>query len=110
MAALSKQHGTATGLLERALNQALRELLIAQASDWPFMMRTGNAVQFAEETFKEHLNNFFTLVKDIRSGDIREVHLTALEKKNAIFRDIDFRVFAPGLRDDLPSLSTREAL
>jgi 1,4-alpha-glucan branching enzyme len=97
MTVLSKQHGTATGLLERALNQALRELLIAQASDWPFMMSTGNAVQFAEKTFKEHMNNFFALSRDICSGEIREAHLTALEKKNAIFRDIDFRVFAPGL-------------
>ena len=30
--------------LQRALRQAGRSLLLAQASDWPFIMRTGTAV------------------------------------------------------------------
>ena len=31
----------------RALNQAARELLLAQASDWAFIMRTGTMVPYA---------------------------------------------------------------
>jgi 1,4-alpha-glucan branching enzyme len=92
---LVQRHRAATGLLERALNQALRELLLCQASDWPFMMKTGNATAFAEVKFREHMNNFHVLCGEITMGKIRERHLVALEMKNALFRDLDFRIYAP---------------
>ncbi|NJD54928.1 MAG: DUF1957 domain-containing protein [Nitrospirae bacterium] len=94
MSRLSSMHTGATGLLKRALDQALRELLIAQSSDWPFMMHTGNAAEFAEATFREHMGNFFDLIRHIADSDIREDHLSSLERKSPIFRDIDFRMFA----------------
>jgi 1,4-alpha-glucan branching enzyme len=87
-------HAGATGLLKRALDQALRELLIAQASDWPFMMHTGNAAGFAETKFRKHMRNFLDLVRDISDSGIREDHLSSLERKSPIFSDIDFRMFA----------------
>jgi 1,4-alpha-glucan branching enzyme len=91
---LSREHGAATGVFERALNQAARELILAQASDWPFMMKTGTAAAFAEATFREHMGNFFALCKEISSGKVREDHLLSLEQKSPLFRDIDFRTFA----------------
>ena len=94
MCRLSRAHGDATGLLERALNQALRELLLAQASDWPFMMKTGNAAGFAEAKFREHMGNFFDLSRKVSTGEIRQTHLESLEQRNPLFRDIDFRAFA----------------
>ncbi|HYQ47717.1 MAG TPA: 1,4-alpha-glucan branching protein domain-containing protein [Thermodesulfovibrionales bacterium] len=94
MSRLSSLHAGAGGLLKRALDQALRELLIAQSSDWPFMMHTGNAAGFAEMKFREHMANFFDLVRDISDSAFREDHLSSLERKNPIFRDIDFRMFA----------------
>ena len=97
MTVLAGQHQKAEGLMERALNQALRELLIAQASDWPFMMKMGSAAQFAEAKFREHIGNFFTLSRDISLGNIREATLESLEKKTGIFRDIDFRTYTTRL-------------
>jgi 1,4-alpha-glucan branching enzyme len=94
MTALSRQHQKAEGLLERALNQALRELLIAQASDWPFMMKMGSAAQFAETKLREHISNFFVLCGDIDRGKIRETAVASLENKTGIFRDIDFRTYS----------------
>lgn len=94
MKELAETHHDAEGLLERCLNQALRELLIAQASDWPFMMKMGSAAQFAETKFREHTNNFFMLCGDVHLGNIREALVVSLEKKNKIFRDIDFRIYA----------------
>ncbi|MFQ5599903.1 MAG: glycoside hydrolase family 57 protein, partial [Candidatus Krumholzibacteriia bacterium] len=41
MAELASAHPDASGVLERALNQAARELLLAQSSDWAFIMKTG---------------------------------------------------------------------
>ncbi|MEW6107772.1 MAG: 1,4-alpha-glucan branching protein domain-containing protein [Nitrospirota bacterium] len=83
----------ANGLLERALNQAARELLLAQASDWPFMMKTGNASEFAGNKFKEHIGNFFELFDQIDTGHIDKEKISRLENKNSIFRDIDFRIY-----------------
>ncbi|MBI5076179.1 MAG: DUF1957 domain-containing protein [Nitrospirae bacterium] len=94
MTELSAQHRNAEGLMERALNQALRELLIAQASDWPFMITMGSAATFAEAKFREHIGNFFMLCRDIHRGKIREHAVESLEKKTCIFRDIDFRIYA----------------
>jgi 1,4-alpha-glucan branching enzyme len=88
------QNMSARGHLKRALNQALRELLLAQSSDWPFMMKTGNAAAFAENKFREHLKNFLQLHKEISSGRIDRTHLLRLEQKNNIFGEIDFRIYA----------------
>lgn len=93
MTELSQLHQEAEGLIARALNQALRELLIAQASDWPFMMKMGSASQFAETKFREHISNFFMLCGDIQRGTIRKAAVESLEKKTSIFRDIDFRTY-----------------
>ncbi|MCL4542649.1 MAG: DUF1957 domain-containing protein [Deltaproteobacteria bacterium] len=38
-----------------AINQAARELLLAQSSDWPFLLTTGQAASYAERRVKAHL-------------------------------------------------------
>ncbi len=92
MSALAHKHRQAEGLMARALNQALRELLIAQASDWPFMMKTGSAAQFAETKFREHIGNFFRICADISGGRLQEAAVASFEAKTCLFRDIDFRI------------------
>lgn len=37
------------------INQAARELLLAQSSDWPFLLTTGQAPSYAERRVKAHL-------------------------------------------------------
>lgn len=94
LAGASLRNIHARGLLRRSLNQALRELLLAQSSDWPFMMKTDNAAAFAEHKFREHMKNFLDLHRDISSGNIDKANLLRLEQKNNIFRDADFRIYA----------------
>jgi len=36
-----KAHSNADGMVKRALNQMAREQLLAQSSDWAFIMKTG---------------------------------------------------------------------
>ena len=43
---------------ERALQQAARELLLAQSSDWPFILRTGTSPDYASKRVKDHLHAF----------------------------------------------------
>lgn len=80
------------GLKKRALNQALRELLLAQSSDWAFIMATGTHVSYAQHRTKDHLLRFFKLAEDLKCDNIDEVFLRELESKDNIFPDIDYRV------------------
>jgi 1,4-alpha-glucan branching enzyme len=81
------------GMMKRAADQAARELLLAQSSDWAFMMKTGNASEFARKKFIGHMNNFLSLHSEIASGKIRRKKLLALEQANNLFPDLDHRMF-----------------
>ena len=80
------------GLLKRALNQALRELLLAQGSDWAFILGTGTHTSYALRRTKEYLLRFTRLYEDIKNNRIDEGWLSDIESKDNIFPDIDYRV------------------
>jgi 1,4-alpha-glucan branching enzyme len=92
MTELAKNFTDTNGVLKRALNQALRELLLAQSSDWAFIMGTGTHISYAVKRTKEHLLRFTRLYEDIKSGFIEEDWLSDVEHKDNIFPDIDYRV------------------
>jgi 1,4-alpha-glucan branching enzyme len=94
MTELANTHRHASGLLERTLKQAARELLLAQSSDWAFIMKTRTMVDYAMLRSKEHLLNFNRLFDQIREGQIDEKSLSELESKNNIFPEIDYTLFA----------------
>ena len=48
----------ADGTLKQALNQAARQLLLLQSSDWAFIMKTGTMVDYAVKRTKNHINRF----------------------------------------------------
>jgi 1,4-alpha-glucan branching enzyme len=80
-------------LQNRALNQAARELLLAQSSDWAFIMKTGTMLEYAMKRTKEHLFRFTKLYDDIRSNKIDAAWLSDIEDKDNIFPDIDYHVY-----------------
>jgi 1,4-alpha-glucan branching enzyme len=82
------------GLLKRSLNQMARELLLAEASDWAFIMKSGTMVSYAVRRTKEHIANFLRLYEDIDTGAIDEHFVALLESSNTVFPDIDYRVYA----------------
>lgn len=88
--------------LERALRQAGRELLLAQASDWPFMMTCRTAVQYAESRVRTHLSRFEHLVTMIEKETIDPELLHSWESQDAIFPDLDFRFFDPSYDLSIP--------
>ncbi len=91
MTGMANRYQNAGGLLKRALNQAARELMLAQSSDWAFIMNTGTMVQYAVRRTKIHLDNFLGLFEAIESNSINEEWLRDLEYKNNIFPNIDYR-------------------
>ena len=50
------------------LEQATRELLLAQSSDWQFIISTGAAADYAERRFQEHCDDAEALVAALRSA------------------------------------------
>lgn len=79
----------------RALNQAARELLLAQSSDWAFIMRTGTMVSYAVRRTKSHLLRFQKLYQDIMDGQIDGGWLAKVEKVDNIFPHINYQVYRP---------------
>ncbi len=79
----------------RALNQAARELLLAQSSDWAFIMRTGTMVPYAVRRTKSHVQRFTKLYEDIKSGKIDSGWLEKVETIDNIFPNINYRVYRP---------------
>jgi 1,4-alpha-glucan branching enzyme len=80
-------------LKKRVLNQASRELLLAQSSDWAFIIKTNTMSQYAERRTREHISRFNRLCSMINSGNIDENWLAAIEGRDNIFPLADYRVY-----------------
>jgi 1,4-alpha-glucan branching enzyme len=94
MTELAREYPQAGGLIRRALNQAARELLLAQSSDWAFIMKAGSHVEYAIGRTKDHILRFTRLYEDIRGNCVDERWLSDIEYKDNIFPDIDYTVYA----------------
>ena len=84
-----------SGTQRRALNQAARELLLAQASDWAFIIKTGTMVDYAVRRTKEHLLRFTRLYEQLKAGNLDELWLGSVEERDNLFPEIDYRVYSP---------------
>jgi 1,4-alpha-glucan branching enzyme len=85
----------AEGSLEdRVLRQAGRELMLAQSSDWPFIITNDTAAEYARRRFHDHLNRFHDLLNGLERRRIEENRLEALEYMDALFPELDYRLFA----------------
>ncbi|MEW6556347.1 MAG: 1,4-alpha-glucan branching protein domain-containing protein [Elusimicrobiota bacterium] len=93
MIELAQANPAATGLTKRALNQSARELVLAQSSDWAFIMTTGTMIPYALKRTKDHIYNFTKLYEQIKKNQIDEQFLVWLENKNNIFPNIDYKAY-----------------
>jgi len=84
----------AEGLQRRALAQAARELLLAQASDWAFILQTGTTVEYALKRTRDHLAAFHELYDAVTAGTIDADWLAAREDQWRIFPDLDPALYA----------------
>ncbi|MGE5405671.1 MAG: glycoside hydrolase family 57 protein [Candidatus Saccharibacteria bacterium] len=98
MVDIANGNGESHDIKRRTLNQAARELLLAQSSDWAFIMKSGTMVDYAVRRTKEHLHNFNRLYYSVSEDRYDDWFLGQLEHRNNIFPDIDYHVFASGYR------------
>jgi 1,4-alpha-glucan branching enzyme len=94
MTTLARKYPNATGVKLRALKQAGRELLLAQSSDWPFILRTGTSPDYARKRVKEHLLRFIALHEQLTLTRVDELWLNRIEAMDNIFPDIDYKYWA----------------
>jgi 1,4-alpha-glucan branching enzyme len=69
--------------------------LLAQSSDWAFIMRTGTMVPYAVRRTRSHLVRFYKLYDDILAGKIDSGWLEKVEAIDNIFPSLNYRVYRP---------------
>ncbi len=86
----------ADGPAERVVKQCARELLLAEASDWQFLISTESARDYAEVRFQDHVDRFKKLAEiadrvhlDGVLTKAEEKFLMECEEKDAAYRDVD---------------------
>jgi 1,4-alpha-glucan branching enzyme len=82
-----------SSLKERALNQAAREILLAQTSDWPALLYREENAEYAKKQIESALQNFTIIYESLGRSHISAEWLTSLERRHNIFPNINYRVF-----------------
>lgn len=78
----------------RVLNQAARELLLAEASDWAFIIDHETATEYAVRRTKQHVNRFYRLCDMIHHADTLDADwLAEIEQIDNIFPAMDYQVY-----------------
>ncbi|HJV45857.1 MAG TPA: 1,4-alpha-glucan branching protein domain-containing protein, partial [Bacillota bacterium] len=97
--------------VQRMLRQAGRELLLAQSSDWAFIMENRTTVDYAIRRFKTHISHFHSLFEHLVAGKKAPRELSSWEKASPIFEDLDIRLFLPKRPyGNLPIMQTKAKL
>lgn len=78
--------GVASAQQRALLTQAGRELLLAQSSDWSFILRAGTTTELARERIQRHLDRFWRLLNAIEAGtSLPEAWLQAVQREDGLF-------------------------
>jgi 1,4-alpha-glucan branching enzyme len=90
MTELARRFPQPDALQERMLKQAARELLLAQASDWPFILRTGTSPDYARKRVQDHLLRFTRIYEQLTTAQLDPEWLKQVEWRDNIFPDVDY--------------------
>jgi len=97
MEEIVKKFSHSEGLIRGLLNQAARELLLLQSSDWPFLVTTGQAKGYATDRFLLHYQRFRNLISIVEKGEFSEKeinYLQEIEEIDNLFPEIDCYLFS----------------
>lgn len=73
----------------QALDQYLREFLLAQSSDWAFILHQQTAQQYAETRLNRHLENMTAIMDQLTGATLDLPWLASLKERYNIFADLD---------------------
>ncbi|MFO1457847.1 MAG: 1,4-alpha-glucan branching protein domain-containing protein [Verrucomicrobiota bacterium] len=88
--------GNPSALSERRMRQATRELLLAQASDWPFLVKMGSAGTYPATRFREHVAAVHHLADQVEADapERSDDSLQDLERRHPVFPHLEWRNLA----------------
>lgn len=89
-------HRQPAGPVRAALDQYLRELLAAQASDWAFMLHAETAVDYATRRVETHLERMAEIFHRLTTGSPKPRWLDDLARRNNLFSDLDLLAIYQG--------------
>lgn len=91
----------ADGPAREVVLQAARELLLAEASDWQFLISTWSARDYSEARFQDHIERFerlASLADQVHAGGELSAEeaefLLECQQKDAAFQELDLSVWA----------------
>ncbi|WP_017728329.1 1,4-alpha-glucan branching protein domain-containing protein [Halalkalibacterium ligniniphilum] len=93
LATLSALYTNPTSLEKRAMQQMVREWMLAVSSDWAFILDGQSAVQYANERIHTHLARFDEIKKRLLTKKLTESWLTTTEKAFPFLKQIDETIF-----------------
>ena len=93
MVKAAHKYGSQSNIKDRILNQMARELVLAQSSDWAFMMKTGTFVNYAKKRTITHLERFYLLYSYLQKGFYNFEAIEDIERKDNIFPQINYSVY-----------------
>jgi len=105
MERLEREHSHGDALMRRAVDQAKRELLLAESSDWAFMISARTTSEYADTRTKGHLLNFNRLSDQIAHNNIDEPELAEIESRDCIF---PAGMLRPATGSPLPPVMSKE--
>ena len=92
MTEAARAHATApSATADRVLKQLARELLLAQSSDWAFLIKTGTAKHYAAKRTTDHIERFTKLHAQMSSDNVDEAFLAECEWRDNLFPNIEWR-------------------
>ena len=95
MSEVARKHVNGADLFsDRVLKQLARELLLAQSSDWAFLMKTGTAREYATKRTMDHLARFNRLQDQLVANDVDEKFLGDCERRDNAFLILNWRYYA----------------
>lgn len=93
MVAAARDYPSPTALQRRGLNQMGRELLLAEASDWAFIMTMRTTDRYAIRRTREHVSCFLRLHEQLREERLDAAFLLTAEERDCLFPDFDYRMY-----------------
>jgi 1,4-alpha-glucan branching enzyme len=79
--------------LKPLLDQAARELMLLESSDWEFLITTFQAKEYGIKRFRDHLERFRALQAAVEGRGT--VNLEELMEQDRLFKDLDFAIYRP---------------
>ncbi|WML35959.1 1,4-alpha-glucan branching protein domain-containing protein [Clostridium sp. OS1-26] len=93
MVRMADTYTNPSDLQKRALNQAARELMLAEASDWPFIIKNNTTVEYAVKRVNAHIERFKKLYDDITKNTLDSKYISYIEELDNIFKNINYKIY-----------------